>query len=201
MIGGIRYEGSMIHLPSAAGLGVTGLTVMKLVAAKVPVSTVWTSPDAPRDIDAPAVAAEPDVAAWAQVDGHRDPTRSARPDPDPIAVRRAGARAFRTRRLVRDRRAVAAVLGTTTSATRAGSRRAISVSCRRAPPRRSRSPSRPPSCSPSRARGISRDLSFGTVLASVEQADGYTRVATARRRIGLARGRRTALGRLPLRTG
>ncbi|WBQ02363.1 C40 family peptidase [Kribbella sp. CA-293567] len=29
-------------------------------------STVWTSPDAPRDIDAPAVAAQPDVAAWAK---------------------------------------------------------------------------------------------------------------------------------------
>ncbi|MEV8371911.1 NlpC/P60 family protein [Kribbella sp. NPDC056861] len=29
-------------------------------------STVWTSPDAPRDIDAPAIAAEPDVAAWAK---------------------------------------------------------------------------------------------------------------------------------------
>ncbi|MGY4770019.1 C40 family peptidase [Kribbella sp. CWNU-51] len=39
---------------------------MKLVAAKVPVSTVWTSPDAPRDIDAPATAARPDVAAWAK---------------------------------------------------------------------------------------------------------------------------------------
>jgi cell wall-associated NlpC family hydrolase len=39
---------------------------MKLAAAKVPVSTVWTSPDAPRDIDAPAIAASPDVAAWAK---------------------------------------------------------------------------------------------------------------------------------------
>lgn len=38
---------------------------MKLAAAKVPVSTVWTSPDAPRDIDAPAIAEKPDVAAWA----------------------------------------------------------------------------------------------------------------------------------------
>jgi cell wall-associated NlpC family hydrolase len=38
---------------------------MKLVATKVPVSTVWTAPDAPRDIDAPAVAAQPDVAGWA----------------------------------------------------------------------------------------------------------------------------------------
>ncbi|WP_112240946.1 C40 family peptidase [Kribbella monticola] len=39
---------------------------MKLVAARVPVSTVWTSPDAPRDVDAPAVAASPDVAGWAK---------------------------------------------------------------------------------------------------------------------------------------
>jgi hypothetical protein len=39
---------------------------MKLAAAKVPVSTVWTSPDAPREIDAPAIAAAPDVAAWAK---------------------------------------------------------------------------------------------------------------------------------------
>jgi cell wall-associated NlpC family hydrolase len=38
---------------------------MKFVAANVPISTVWTSPDAPRDIDAPAIAAQPDVAAWA----------------------------------------------------------------------------------------------------------------------------------------
>ncbi|GAA2792421.1 NlpC/P60 family protein [Kribbella solani] len=40
---------------------------MKLAATKVPVSTVWTSPDAPRDIDAPATAAQPDVAAWAKL--------------------------------------------------------------------------------------------------------------------------------------
>ncbi|HEU4947481.1 MAG TPA: NlpC/P60 family protein [Kribbella sp.] len=39
---------------------------MKLAAVKVPVSTVWTAPDAPRDIDAPAVAAVPDVAGWSQ---------------------------------------------------------------------------------------------------------------------------------------
>ncbi|MGW5189408.1 C40 family peptidase [Kribbella sp. NPDC004138] len=39
---------------------------MKLAATKVPVSTVWTSPDAPRDIDAPATAAQPDAAAWAR---------------------------------------------------------------------------------------------------------------------------------------
>ncbi|QNE22331.1 NlpC/P60 family protein [Kribbella qitaiheensis] len=39
---------------------------MKLVAANVPVSTVWTSPEAPRDIDAPAIAVSPDVAGWAK---------------------------------------------------------------------------------------------------------------------------------------
>jgi len=39
---------------------------MKLAATKVPVSTVWTAPDAPRDIDAPAIAAQPDVAGWAK---------------------------------------------------------------------------------------------------------------------------------------
>ncbi|WUJ69067.1 C40 family peptidase [Kribbella soli] len=39
---------------------------MKLAATKVPISTVWTAPDAPRDIDAPATAAQPDVAAWAK---------------------------------------------------------------------------------------------------------------------------------------
>ena len=32
---------------------------------RVPVTTVWTSPDAPRDIDAGALLAEPDVAGWA----------------------------------------------------------------------------------------------------------------------------------------
>jgi cell wall-associated NlpC family hydrolase len=39
---------------------------MKLAAARVPVSTVWTSPDAPRDIDTAAIAAVPDVAGWAR---------------------------------------------------------------------------------------------------------------------------------------
>jgi hypothetical protein len=29
-----------------------------------PVATVWTSPEAPREVDAPAVADEPDLAAW-----------------------------------------------------------------------------------------------------------------------------------------
>jgi gamma-D-glutamyl-L-lysine dipeptidyl-peptidase len=37
---------------------------MNLAAVRVPVSTLWTSPDAPREVDAPAVAAVPDAAAW-----------------------------------------------------------------------------------------------------------------------------------------
>ncbi len=37
---------------------------MSLAAIRVPVSTLWTSPDAPREVDAPAVAADPDPAAW-----------------------------------------------------------------------------------------------------------------------------------------
>jgi cell wall-associated NlpC family hydrolase len=39
---------------------------MKLAATKVPVSTVWSSPDAPRDIDAAAIDAAPDVTGWAR---------------------------------------------------------------------------------------------------------------------------------------
>lgn len=34
---------------------------------RVPVATVWTSPAAPRAVDGPAVADEPDVAAWLAV--------------------------------------------------------------------------------------------------------------------------------------
>lgn len=34
------------------------------LAVAVPVSTLWTSPEAPRDLDAPAVADHPDVPAW-----------------------------------------------------------------------------------------------------------------------------------------
>lgn len=37
---------------------------MNLAAVRVPVSTLWTSPDAPREVDAAAVAATPDPAAW-----------------------------------------------------------------------------------------------------------------------------------------
>jgi cell wall-associated NlpC family hydrolase len=34
------------------------------LAVRVPVATVWTAPDAPRDVDAPAVLDRPDLAAW-----------------------------------------------------------------------------------------------------------------------------------------
>ena len=34
------------------------------LAVSVPVSTLWAGPDAPRDVDAPAVANPPDVGAW-----------------------------------------------------------------------------------------------------------------------------------------
>ena len=36
----------------------------ELLEVSVPVATMWTSPDAPRDIDLPAVLDTPDVAAW-----------------------------------------------------------------------------------------------------------------------------------------
>ena len=36
----------------------------EVLEASVPVATMWTSPDAPRDIDQPAVRDSPDVAAW-----------------------------------------------------------------------------------------------------------------------------------------
>jgi len=35
-----------------------------LARVRVPVATVWASPQAPRDLDAPAVADEPDLDAW-----------------------------------------------------------------------------------------------------------------------------------------
>jgi hypothetical protein len=38
--------------------------VSEHLEVSVPVATMWTSPEAPRDIDAPALSDEPDVAAW-----------------------------------------------------------------------------------------------------------------------------------------
>ncbi len=39
---------------------------MTRLAVRVPVSTLWSSPSAPRDVDAPALAGVPDIAAWSQ---------------------------------------------------------------------------------------------------------------------------------------
>lgn len=36
----------------------------EVLEVSVPVATMWTSPTAPRDVDAPALLATPDVAAW-----------------------------------------------------------------------------------------------------------------------------------------
>lgn len=36
-----------------------------VLEVSVPVATVWTGPEAPRDVDAAAVANPPDVAGWA----------------------------------------------------------------------------------------------------------------------------------------
>jgi cell wall-associated NlpC family hydrolase len=40
------------------------VTARDLLVAGVPVTTVWTAPDAPRDVDAAAIAPEPDLTAW-----------------------------------------------------------------------------------------------------------------------------------------
>jgi hypothetical protein len=37
---------------------------MTELAVAVPMSTLWTSPDAPRQVDCPAVAATPDISGW-----------------------------------------------------------------------------------------------------------------------------------------
>jgi cell wall-associated NlpC family hydrolase len=44
---------------------------------RVPVATLWLSPDRPREVDGPALADEPDIAAWlAALDSHRDDSPS-----------------------------------------------------------------------------------------------------------------------------
>jgi cell wall-associated NlpC family hydrolase len=37
---------------------------MTELAVAVPVSTLWSAPNAPREIDAPAISATPDISAW-----------------------------------------------------------------------------------------------------------------------------------------
>src|SRR5512132_2927700 len=37
---------------------------MTELAVAVPISTLWSAPDAPREVDAPAISATPDISAW-----------------------------------------------------------------------------------------------------------------------------------------
>ena len=79
VVGGMTYDGPVVVLPDAPGLGIDALAgrgrmsrphrlfgdpSMREVA--VPVATLWRSPDAPRAVDEPAVRDRPDVAAWAE---------------------------------------------------------------------------------------------------------------------------------------
>ena len=59
----------MTGVSSSAANALNAVTATHLV--RVPVTTVWTGPGSPRPVDGPAVADEPDVAAWlAALDTH-----------------------------------------------------------------------------------------------------------------------------------
>ncbi|MEI8406122.1 MULTISPECIES: C40 family peptidase [unclassified Kribbella] len=150
---------------------------MKLVAAKVPVSTVWTAPDAPRDIDAPAIAAQPDVAAWAKsMDtetrlGLHGRTLTQLLFAEPVLVRSerdgwseivAPWQPSSQDELGYPGWVPSSHLGELPGA--ASDPVAVAV------------PTAPLFAEP--GAGAFAELSFATVLASVEHADGYTRVAT-----------------------
>jgi cell wall-associated NlpC family hydrolase len=150
---------------------------MKLVAAKVPVSTVWTSPDAPRDIDAPAIAAQPDVAAWAKsMDtetrlGLHGRTLTQLLFAEPVLVRSerdgwseivAPWQPSSQDELGYPGWVPSSHLGELPGA--ASDPVAVAV------------PVAPLFAEP--GAGAFAELSFATVLASIEHADGYTRVAT-----------------------
>ncbi|WP_433168630.1 NlpC/P60 family protein [Kribbella sp. CA-247076] len=150
---------------------------MKLVAAKVPVSTVWTAPDAPRDIDAPAIAAQPDVAAWAKsMDtetrlGLHGRTLTQLLFAEPVLVRseRDGWSEIVAPWQPSSQDALgypgwvpSSHLGELPGA--ASDPVAVAV------------PTAPLYAEP--GAGAFAELSFATVLASTEHADGYTRVAT-----------------------
>ena len=150
---------------------------MKLLAAKVPVSTVWTSPDAPRDIDAPAVAAQPHVAAWARsMDtetrlGLHDRTLTQLLFAEPVLVRSE-----------RDGWSEIVAPWQPSSQDELGYPGWVPSSHLGELPG---SASDPVAIAVPTAvlhgepggHGVA-ELSFGTVLASIEHADGYTRVAT-----------------------
>lgn len=151
---------------------------MKLAAVKVPVSTVWTAPDAPRDIDAPATAAQPDVAAWANsMDtetrlGLHGRTLTQLLFAEPVLVRSerdgwseivAPWQPSSNDALGYPGWAPSSHLGELPNSATAPV--AVMV------------PTAPMLAEPGGAELLA-ELSFGTVLASVEHADGHTRVAT-----------------------
>ena len=150
---------------------------MKLVAAKVPVSTVWTSPDAPRDIDAPAIAEQPDVAAWAKAMdtetrlGLHGRTLTQLLFAEPVLVRseRDGWSEIVAPWQPSSQDALgypgwvpSSHLGELPGSASAPVAVAVPAASLLAEP----------------GAGALAELSFGTVLASVEHVDGYTRVAT-----------------------
>lgn len=149
---------------------------MKLVAAKVPVSTVWTAPDAPRDVDAPAIAAQPDVAAWAKsMDtetrlGLHGRTLTQLLFAEPVVVRSE-----------RDGWSEILAPWQPSSADDLGYPGWVPSSHLGELPGSATSPVAVtvPSAQllAEPGSGHIADLSFATVLASVEHADGYTRVA------------------------
>jgi len=150
---------------------------MKLVAAKVPVSTVWTSPDAPRNIDAPAIAAQPDAAAWAKsMDtetrlGLHGRTLTQLLFAEPVLVRSerngwseivAPWQPSSQDDLGYPGWVPSSHLGELPSAASDPVAIAVPAASLFAEP----------------GAGAFAELSFATVLASIEHADGYTRVAT-----------------------
>ena len=68
VVGGATYDAGVIVLPDAPGLGIEGLRMtsgpVSAMRVGVPVATMWASRDAPRDLDAAALADRPDDAAW-----------------------------------------------------------------------------------------------------------------------------------------
>ncbi|GAB3820938.1 C40 family peptidase [Kribbella italica] len=151
---------------------------MKVVAAKVPVSTVWTSPEAPRAIDAPAVAAAPDAAAWAKsMDtetrlGLHGRTLTQLLYGEPVIVRSerdgwseivAPWQPSSQDELGYPGWVPSAHLGELPGSATAPVAVTVPVTSLTAEP----------------GAGAIADLSFGTVLSSVDHADGFTRVALA----------------------
>jgi cell wall-associated NlpC family hydrolase len=151
---------------------------MKLVAAKVPISTVWTGPDAPREVDAPATAAQPDVAAWAKsMDmesrlGLHGRTLSQLLFAEPVLVRSE-----------RDGWSEVLAPWQPSSGDELGypgwvpSSHLGELPTSATDPVAVTVPTAPLLAEPGTGAPV-MTLSFGTVLASVEQTDGYTRVAT-----------------------